>query len=405
MNASEPNSNIQARWIVHLDMDSFFVSVERLKNPRLNDKPVAVGGKGPRSVISSASYEARAFGVKSAMATEQAIRLCPQLILVPPSFSDYSQISDKIFSYIKTLSPKYEMVSIDEAYLDLTGCEKLYPPRIEFGFNLKNKVKEISDLNCSIGIASNKMIAKIASDFCKPNGLLEILPGTEREFIAPMTIDKIPGIGKKTALYLNANGIHTCNDLALKTDLWVLQNLEHGGAEWKQKALGISTSLVEEGGERKSLSAEETFIKDVANLEQLKKTLLDLSEEIGFDLRREGLMAKTIQIKYRYPDFSTFTRAQTLPEPTDLSEKIGKIAYELLIKNKNKVKPLRLLGLKLGGFVTKVEYAKIPRQLDLFTNYKIDTKKNKLQEVKDQLKIKFGKNIFLTQKEKLDKKN
>lgn len=394
-------------WIVHIDMDSFFVSVERLKNPSLNNKPVAVGGSGPRSVISSASYEARKFGVHSAMPSAMALRLCPNLILVSHSFSDYSEISEKIFSKISSTTPIFQKISIDEAYLDMSGCEKLYKSKSEFGKYLKSIVLESSGLPCSIGMGTNKMIAKIASTLSKPNGLLEIIPGQEKVFMAPLPIDKIPGIGKKSAIYLNSKGIKTCNDLANKTDDWLQKNLNHWGAQWRAEASGISNSKVETEWNRKSLSVEETFIKDRGEIEFLKKVMIDLAEEVCFDLRRENFISKTIQIKLRYPDFTTCTRSITLKEATNQTAEIAENASRLLMAHKIPHLPLRLLGLQLSGLSDKNEKLNQPVQLDLFSDFSIaqdieekKLKRSKLDEAKDALKIKFGKDIFLAQIDK-----
>jgi nucleotidyltransferase/DNA polymerase involved in DNA repair len=356
---------------------------------------------GPRSVISSASYEARKFGVRSAMPSEQARRLCPGLILIPPSFADYSEISEKVFTKLKELAPVFQKVSIDEAYLDFSGCERLYPNRIEFGKNLKELVFNVSKLNCSVGIATNKMVAKIASDECKPNGLLEIPPGSEATFLAPLAIEKIPGIGKKTAAHLHAKGVLKCSDLAQKSDVWIRENIDHWGVQWRECARGISDSLVVEEWLRQSLSAEETFTQNIGDLSHLKKILLDLAEDIGFDLRRENLCAKTIQIKLRYPDFTTITRAMTLMQETDLTADIAETAVALLTKHKDPRKTLRLLGLKVSGLVDKNEVSRLPVQLDLFNQVQLDERRSKLESAKDTLRIKFGKKVFLTH---LDKK-
>lgn len=393
---------MKPRWIVHIDMDSFYVSVERLKNPGLIGRPIAVGGTGPRSVISSASYEARKFGVKSAMPTSQALRLCPQLVMVAPSFKDYSEISHRIFSQVKDLAPIFQKVSIDEAYLDLTGCERLYPSRIEMGQRIKQRVFDVSALNCSVGIGSNKMIAKIASDFCKPNNLLEVPVGEERAFLAPLSIEKIPGIGKKTAAILHSHAIMTCQDLAIKSDIWLRENLGDWGFEWRERAQGLHEGDVVEEWDRKSLGSEETFVKNVGDIEYLNKIILDLSEDIAFELRRENLMARTVHVKFRYPDFSTFSRALTLKDPTNLGEIIGHTASDLLKANKDQHRPLRLIGVRVTNLISADELEQQPIQLDLFSDVVPlnDDRRLKLEKAKDALKVKFGKKVFLSQIEK-----
>lgn len=399
----QKDMSLNCPWIVHLDMDSFYVSVERLKNPGLNNKPIAVGGLGPRSVISSASYEARKFGVKSAMSTAIAKSLCPQLIMVPPVFADYQAISLKIFNELRKLAPVFQKISIDEAYFDFTGCEKIYPQgRMAWGAEIKKRVFAISQLHCSVGIASNKMMAKIASDYCKPDGLLEIPMGQEAYFLAPLPIAKIPGIGKKTEALLQAHGIMTCADIVNKPEHWIHLNLGSWGFEWRDKAKGICLSKVEEDFSRQSLGAEQTFVKDIGDLNSLKKILLDLVDDLGFDLRRENLMTQNIQIKMRYPDFSTCTRAITLKNPTDKSQEIGEVAFRLLQQNKEKTKALRLLGVRLGTLCDRDEVINQPVQLDFFATVPQQNKKQqKLDAAKDVLKNKFGKDIFLSQ---IDKK-
>jgi DNA polymerase-4 len=404
------------RWILHLDMDSFYVAVERLKNPKLVAQPIVVGGSGPRSVVASASYEARKFGVHSAMPTTQARRLCPSLIIVPPSFADYAEISERVFREVKSLAPVFEKVSIDEAYLDLTGCDRIYPHRREFGRQLKELVFRTSKLACSVGIGSNKMIAKIATDEGKPNGLFEVVAGEEAAFLAPLPIEKIPGIGKKTAAHLHAKGILRCADLTGKSDSWIREQLGSWGFEWRERALGRSDSPVIEEWSRKSISAEETFPRNINDITILHKVLLDLAEDLSFDLRRENLRAKTIHIKIRYPDFTTHTRCQTLTEATDHTAAISEVALNLMKTHKNPQQPLRLLGLKLSGLSDAASESESrppePIQLDLFSPepereadrqklaQALNEKRSKLESAKDALRSKFGKKVFLAQIDK-----
>ncbi len=418
------------RWILHVDMDSFYVSVERLKNPSLLKKPVAVGGRGLRSVISSASYEARHFGVRAAMPTQTALRLCPELILVPPSFSDYSEISHLIFDNLRKLAPVFQKVSIDEAYLDMSGCDNLYLSRRAFGVQIKQTVLQLSKLTCSVGIGSNKMIAKIASDFLKPDGLHEVVSGTEREFLSLMSLEKIPGVGKKTFAILQSKGLYVCKDLALKNDMWVRENLGSMGIELRAKTLGLDSSAVHEERLRKSMSNETTFERNVSNPSIIQQTLLDLIEEVCFDLRKEGLVASTVQIKFRFGDFSTFTRAKKLLSDTNLAQEIAPVAMNLLKLGNSQNKPLRLLGVSLTALRGEVEPDQTtislanPLQLSLFddqhlkqhakqhpnqfsnqqvhqkVNQKVNQKRLELEKAKDLLKNKFGKKVFMSHTEK-----
>ncbi len=377
---------------MHLDMDSFFVAVERLKNPRLNGRPVVVGGTGKRAVVASASYEARKFGVRSAQAMVQARRLCRDLIVVPPSFSDYSSASKKIFAGLRKFSPVIEQVSIDEAYLDLTGCERLYVSREDSGRIAKKIVLESTGLTATVGIATNKLLAKVASSHAKPDGLLVIAAGHEEKFLAPLPIETIPGVGSKTAARLHAQGIRTCQDIALKTKPWLKDHFGSFALELQELARGSDERAVSEEGERKSIGEEETFEDDIGDIETLSEILRGMSENIAMALRSEELLARTVQIKIRYGDFSTFTRAKTLADATDFSRELAECAQGLLREHKINGASLRLLGMSVRNLepvTARVE------QLDLFSSPEAREKEAKLEKVKDLLKKKFGSEILV----------
>jgi len=380
------------RWIAHVDMDSFYVSVERLKNPSLHSKPVAVGGTGPRSVISSASYEARKFGVRSAMPTAQAMRACPQLIVVPPDFKSYSELSHKVFSALKIICPIVEQVSVDEAYLDFTGCERLYKSREESARKVKQTVEGASGLKCTVGVATNKLITKVASDLAKPDGLLVVPVGDEEKFMRPLSIRKIPGLGPKTSALFEHRGIMTCGDLVDFKITEVNKYFGNQGLSFQESAKGLDHSEVSTEGERKSLSVEETFDVDVGDFETLSECTRKMSEELGTGLREEGLSARTIAIKIRYGDFTTLVRSVTLSDSTSNSKVIAQKAMELLKKNKSPSLKLRLFGICARNLLTPDQ--KPLEQFDLFESPEKRIKEEKIEKIKDDLKRKFGDKIL-----------
>jgi len=372
-------------------MDSFYVSVERLRDPSLRDQPVVVGGRGPRSVVSSSSYEARKFGVRSAMPMAQARRLCPNIVIVEPNFSLYSESSQKIFGGLEKIAPVVEQVSVDEAYLDFTGCERLYPSHEWIAHKIREVVKEVSGLTASVGIATNKLVAKIASDSCKPDGVRIVPPGSEEIFLAPLSIRKIPGMGPKTTIIFEQRGILTCKDLAAFDSQFLKTHVGDYALDLQRSAKGISDSPVDPSGERKSLSAEETFDVDIGDTDELSKMIRSMADDIATSLREEGIKTRTVQIKIRYSDFTTLVRAQTLDRPTYLSREIFETACRLLLKNKDHRLKLRLLGVSVRNFVLA---AGSIDQMNLFEDIERKQKEEKLEFVKDRLKRKFGKKIL-----------
>ena len=381
-----------SRWIAHIDMDCFFVAVERRLDSTLTGKPVVVGGSGPRAVVASASYEARKFGVRSAMPMSQARRRCPRLIIVPPHFSEYSRISKLVFAKLEELAPVIEQVSIDEAYLDFSGCEKLFSSREQSAETVRRTVLKVSQLTCSVGIATNKLLAKIASDQCKPDGFRVIPEGTEEKFLAPLSVRTIPGIGTKTAAQLQTLNILTCQDLARASE----ERLSRFGAfgkNMKALARGIDLRSVQSNRERKSYGSERTFESDVSDTETLRGLLRKFAEEIGLNLRNKGLKARTVQIKIRYPDFTTVTRACTLEQPTHIAADFDRVAQDMLIRHKDPAKPLRLIGLSVRNLVD--EQAQGP-QLDLFDQIDPNrVKASRIEQLKNELQRKFGEAGFI----------
>ena len=333
----------------HLDMDAFFVSVEELFDPSLKGKPVVVGGRpNERGVVSAASYAARKFGVHSAMPLRTAYKLCPQAIFVDGHRERYIEYSHKVYEVLQRFSPRVDMASIDEAYLDLTGTERLHGTPLQAAHKLHHAVRESTGLNCSIGIAASRMVAKVASDQAKPNGILWIVPGQEASFLAPLDVRKIPGVGKVTETHLHACGIRKVGDLARLDQAFLEQRFGKWGLALAGKAQGMDAggwfdTEVGEGGGPKSVSHEHTFSVDTADITALDGILVRLSEMVARRLRDHHVWARTIQIKLRYTDFSTFTRSRTLDHASQVDAEIAAAARDLFHKAWTG-KPIRLLG-------------------------------------------------------------
>jgi DNA polymerase-4 len=349
------------RTVFHVDMDAFFVSVEELFDPSLKGKPVVVGGqRDERGVVSAASYAARKFGVHSAMPLRTAAKLCPQAIFVDGHPDRYRECSEKVFGVLSRFSPLVEMASIDEAYLDMTGTDRLHGPPLRSAHTLHQKMKTDTRLNCSIGIGASRLIAKVSSAQAKPNGVLWIVPGEEAKFLAPLNVRDIPGVGKVMEKNLNAIGIHKVGDLAKLEE----NDLEDRFGKWglalagKAKGEDAGGWFDAEVGERtdaKSISHEHTFNEDTAHAEQLESTLMRLSEMVGRRLREHGYHARTVQLKLRYKDFTTITRAHSLETPTQLDTEIFEQIRVLFRKNWKQGIPIRLLGVHTSSFEEQPE--------------------------------------------------
>jgi DNA polymerase-4 len=346
------------RTIFHVDMDAFFVSVEELFDPALKGKAVVVGGRpNERGVVSAASYEARKFGVHSAMPLRTAHKLCPHAIFVdghPERYRDYSQ---RAFEVLNHFSPQVEMASIDEAYMDLMGTERLHGPPLKAAHALHEMMRAETRLNCSIGIATSRLVAKISSDQAKPNGVLWIIPGQEAQFLAPLEVRKIPGVGKVTEKNLHDLGIRKIGDLARFDEAFLESRFGKWGLALAGKARGLDAggwfdSDVGEDTDPKSISHEHTYGEDTADREVLESTLARLSEMVGRRLRENELHARTIQLKLRYKDFSTITRAHTLERPTQIDTEIFEEVRALFRKNWKPGSQVRLLGVHAASFET-----------------------------------------------------
>jgi DNA polymerase IV len=345
-----------ARTIFHVDMDAFFVSVEELYDPSLRGKAVVVGGqRDERGVVSAASYEARKFGVHSAMPLRTAAKLCPQAIFVNGHPERYRECSEKVFAVLNSFSPQVEMASIDEAYLDMSGTERLHGPPLRAAHALHHKMKADTQLNCSIGIGISRLVAKVSSAKAKPNGVLWVVPGQEVRFLAPLDVRDIPGVGKITEQNLHAIGVRRVGDLARFDDAVLEERFGKWGLALAGKARGEDAggwfdSAVGENTYPKSISHEHTYNEDTADPEKMKATLMRLSEMVGRRLRENRLHARTIQLKLRYKDFLTITRAHTLAEPTQLDTEIFREARSLFYKNWHRGELVRLLGVQASSF-------------------------------------------------------
>jgi DNA polymerase IV len=380
---------LHSKTIFHVDMDAFFVSVEELYDPSLQGKAVVVGGqRNERGVVSAASYEARKFGVHSAMPLRTAAKLCPQARFVEGHPDRYRACSEKVYEVLKSFSPQVEMASIDEAYVDMTGTARLHGPPLRAAQSLHEKMKAETRLNCSIGIAGTRLIAKVSSAKAKPNGLLWVLPGQEAKFLAPLDVRDIPGVGKVTEQNLNALGIRNVGDLSRFDDGFLERQFGKWGLALAGKARGEDAggwfdSEVGADTDAKSISHEHTYNQDTANAEQLESTLMRLSEMVGRRLRENRLYARTIQLKLRYKDFTTITRAHTLEAPTQLDTEIFEQVRCLFRKNWKHGWEVRLLGVHASRFESSWE------QCDLLDNVRRQKWQDALSAA-DRLRERFG---------------
>ena len=371
------------RYIAHFDLDAFFVSVEVLNDPSLKGKAVIVGGSKDRGVVTTCSYEARQFGVHSAMPMMAAMKLCPHAILVNGTRGEYSRFSRWVTDIIAAKAPLFEKASIDEFFIDLTGMDKFFDP-FQWTIDLRAEIIDKTQLPISFGLASNKMVAKIATDEAKPNGYLFVQPGMEKEFLAPLPVNKFSGVGEQTFLSLKAMGIYTIKDLAQTPIVMLEKKLGKYGADLWQKSQGIHVGEVHAYHEAKSISTENTFEENLIDTELLLSELVRMTEKIAFELRQEEKLTGCIAVKIRYPDFETTSR-QTTIDYTLRDDELIPVAIDLFHKLYRKGKPVRLLGVRLS------ELTNHPVQASLFDNVE---KMNNLYKAIDDIKNTFGKNLL-----------
>ncbi|HEY6273655.1 MAG TPA: DNA polymerase IV [Terriglobales bacterium] len=351
----------ETRIIFHVDMDAFFVSVEELFDPSLKGKAVVVGGRrDERGVVAAASYAARKFGVHSAMPLRTAAKLCPSAIFLDGHPHLYREYSQRARGVLEDFSPAVEMASIDEASVDMTGTERLHGPPLKSAHKLHEEMKRRTQLNCSIGIGTSRLMAKICSDQAKPNGILYVLPGQEARFLAPLDVGHIPGVGKVAKARLNQMGVTLIGDLQRLEEAAVEETL----GSWATSLIGKSRGLdagawfageIGDAREAKSISHEHTFGRDTVDQEALESTLARLSEMVGRRLREQNFAARTIQLKLRYSDFTTITRAHSLAGPTSVDTEIFTAIRRLFRDNWQKGHAIRLLGVHTSNFGSVTE--------------------------------------------------
>ncbi|MFO0715115.1 MAG: DNA polymerase IV [Sandaracinus sp.] len=374
---------MSARQILHVDMDAFYASVEQRDDPALRGKPVIVGGPSLRGVVTAASYEARPFGVRSAMSMAEALRRCPQAIVVAPSFRKYVGASRAVFAIFRRYTPLVEGLSLDEAFLDVTASRSLFGDGETIARRIKDEIRAEVQLTASAGVASWKFVAKIASDLRKPDGLVVVPADDVAGFLAPLPIERMWGMGQKSAPHAHAAGFHTLGDLARATDAQLERAFGNHGPSMGRLARGEDTREVEPERDAQSIGAEETFERDLVRREDLERALLGQSVRVAQRLFGEGLSARAISVKIKYADFVVKTRAMQLAEPVSDTDAIFRAARELLARFDLGKKGVRLTGVAmsklgpLGEVVTLFPDARLGRG-------------NKLEAAQAALREKFG---------------
>ncbi len=380
------------RTILHLDLDAFYCAVEETRDPSLRGKPFAVGGRPEeRGVVSSCSYSARAFGVRSAMPMSRAIRICPNLLIVSGHHRVYSEVSEKVMAKLRDLTPLVEQISIDEAFLDLSDIRD---PIERLARGLQAGIRDDLGLPSSIGIATNKLVAKIATEVGKkaatkgqPPFALTIVPaGEEAAFLAPLPADMLWGVGPKTMARLNEIGIQTIGDIARRPESDLLSRFGENGRDLWRHAQGLDDRPIVTEHETKSISQETTFVRDVSNDKELERTIREQASSVAKQLRKNDLAGKTVKLKLRWPDFSTISRQTTLAHATDLEEEIASTAAALLKSVRRSGQAVRLIGVGVSGLGPPV------RQLSLWDDG--GEKSRKLQEAVDMLQEKYGSTVI-----------
>lgn len=341
------------RRILHIDMDAFFASVEQVRNPALKGKPLIIGGgaKDTRGVVATASYEARRYGVHSAMPLIEARRKCPHGIFLRGNYAAYQEASEHIGVILETVSPLVEGVSIDEAYIDVTGSQRLFGGDDAIAQYLKARIRDETELPCTVAIAPNKLIAKIGSDAAKPDGYLRIDAGQEGAFLYPMAVAKLPGIGPHTEELLKSLGVATIGQLADLSTVTLLRVFGQSGYALQRAAQGISTSPVRPVSRAKSVGRETTFEHDLLDWQRIEQILFHLTEQALYALREKGMETRCVTLKVRYSDFTTYTFAKTLSEATCIDIDVHKALYELIPKAKERRSRVRLIGISFSSLI------------------------------------------------------
>ncbi len=381
-----------SRTILHVDMDAFYTSVEQRNHPEYRGKPVVVGadpkgGKG-RGVVAAASYEARAFGVHSAMPISRAFRLCPQAVFLRGNMSQYVEVSRQIMEIFKQYTDLVEPISIDEAFLDVTGSSRLFGSGFQLALEIKECVHQRQRLTASIGVASNKFLAKVASDLDKPDGVVVVAVGKEEAFLRDLPVERLWGVGPRTAQELHKLGLYKIGDITRLTQEELAERFGKQGEHLARLARGIDDRPVVPGHEPKSIGHETTFSEDVEDYGVVRRKLLELAESVARRLRKHGLEGQVVTLKFRDEHFVTETRAQTLDGPTENAEVLYETGLELMKRIKTKSRKVRLIGLSASK-LTSVDAR--PKQLKLFGR---DEKKRRLNQTLDALSERFGDGSF-----------
>lgn len=375
---------MRQRWILHADMDAFYASVEQRDNPELCGKPVIVGGNSNRGVVCAASYEARKFGVRSAMPIVEAKRRCSHGIFVRPNMHKYAEVSSRLLKIFESFSPIVETLSLDEAFLDITGMELIHSTVADIAWQIKERVRNQLKLVVSVGVAPNKFLAKLASDLKKPDGLVVIHPGEELDLLAPLPISKLWGVGGATEQILQSMQIDTIGKLRHCDPYTLERQLGKYALELYNMSWGRDDRPVVSDREAKSIGNEETFVRDISEIEEIKTELLALAERVGWRLRKAGTVGRTITLKVRFTSFKTVTRSCTLQESVFLDGVIYSIALQLMDKIASK-EGIRLLGITVSNL------GQHGTQLSLFSE--TTEKQQRVAKVMDLLKNRFGTNI------------
>jgi DNA polymerase-4 len=369
--------------ILHVDLDAFFAAVEVLDDPSLAGLPVLVGGAGPRGVVAAASYEARRFGVHSAMPMARARRLCPQAVIRPPRFDAYSAASRAVFAIFRSVTPLVQGISVDEAFLDVTGATKLFGPPAEIGRLLRTRIRAETGLAASVGVGTNKLVAKLASEEAKPDGIYVVAPGTELAFVHPLPVRRLWGVGPATGARLARLGVETVGDVAALPQATLVNAVGRAaGTHLWQLARGEDPRRVEPERETKSVGAEETFPKDIFDGDRLAHEVRDLSEKAARRLREHHLVGRTVTLKVRFRDFTTITRSLTLPEATSGSQPVTAAALELLARV-DTTPGIRLLGVSLKNLAPATVHQET-------LDFEGTPTQPRLDETIDALRARFG---------------
>ncbi len=374
------------RTILHVDLDAFFAAVEQRDHPELRGRPVIVGG-GPtdRGVVSAASYEARAYGVRSAMPLRTAAALCPDAVFLPVRGAVYAAVSREVMAILRRFTPLVEPISIDEAFLDVTASEALFGSGEAIARQVKAAIRAETELTASVGVATSKLVAKIASDLGKPDGLVVVPPGEEAAFLAPLPIERLWGVGPRTAAVLHADGVRTIGELAALPEGLLVRRFGRHGALLRRRAMGLDLEPVVGRRPPKSIGHEHTFDVDTADQERIEATLLALADGVAGRLRASGLQARTVAVKIRDAGFQTIARQTRLVEPTDLAEPIWRAALDL-VRRELRGQRIRLLGIS-------VEQLEATAQLGLFDGGL--ERRRRLERAADELRRRFGRRAVI----------